>query len=231
MSRRAAGIRVAAVFAWVTCLALVCASGVAHAQFTPTGLEDRKATPEMNKRTVRSGLVVALMLGWGVAGSSGYPNDSSQIGNPAYYSSSDVMIGSGSGLFIGGALADYVNFGFFFVGQSYKSHDWNSKGAGAGFRVETFPLVYAVPTLKNLGLFAQFGIGSASLDVSSGNYPEAKGVQSLIGIGGMYEITIFHILGGHGVIGPTLEYDAIYSTSISSGAGLLGGRVAFYGGM
>ena len=147
-------------------------AGAVHADRRST---ERKSDPEIDKRTVRSGLVVALMLGWGVAGASGYPNDSNQIGDPTYYASSDVMVATGSGLFIGGALADYVNFGFFFVGQNYKSHDWSSKGAGVGFRVETFPLVYAVPTLKNLGLFAQFGIGSATLDVDAGTTPRRTG--------------------------------------------------------
>jgi hypothetical protein len=229
MSRRAAGVpAVASAAAFV---ALMCASGVARAQFTPTGATDRKVDPEMETRTVRSGLVISLMLGWGISGASGYPNNSNQIGDPAYYSSSNVMAGAGGGLFVGGALADYVNFGFFFASQSFKSHDWQSRNTGFGVRVETFPLVYAVPTLKNLGAYAEFGIGSAKLDVVAPGYPEASGVQSFIGVGVMYEFKIFSLFGGHAVFGPTLEYDNVFSTSISSGAGILGARLAFYGGL
>ena len=229
MSRRAASVRILGgapralclVLGLVTLVGAMCATSPANAQFTETGIEARKSTPEMDRRSFRSGLVVGLLLGWGIAGSSGYPNSQSQIGRPSSYSSSDLMVGSGSGLFIGGAIADYVNFGFVFVSQSFKSSDWTGKSGGGGFRLETFPLVYAVPKLKNLGLFAQFGLGSATLDVNRPNYPEAKGVQSMLGIGGMYEFPIFHLFGGHGVVGPTLEYDAVYSQPMSSGAGLL----------
>ncbi len=225
MSRRAVGVGAAAF------LALMCASSISRAQFTPTGDTERKKDPAVEARTVRSGLVVSLMLGAGIAGSSGYPNNSNQIGDPAYFSSSDVMVGSTGGFFIGGALADYLNFGFFFESQSFKSHSWQSRVSGFGLRVETFPLVYAVPTLKNLGAFADFGIGSAKLDVVAPGYPEASGVQSFVGLGVMYEWTIFHLFGGHAVAGPTLEYDSVFSQPISSGSGILGGRIAFYGGL
>ena len=231
MSRRAAGVR--SLTSGAALVALMCAAGVARAQLTATGVGERarRADKDLDARQVRSGLVVALMAGWGVAGASGYPNNSNQIGDPSYYSSSDVMVGSGAGLYVGGALADYLNFGFFFASQAYKSQTWDSRLGGVGIRVETFPLVYAVPTLKNLGAFAQFGIGSAKLDVIAPGYPTASGVESFLGVGVMYEFKIFRLFGGHGVAGPTLEYDTVYSQSIASSAGVLGGRIAFYGGM
>jgi hypothetical protein len=211
--------------------ATMCASREARAQFTPTGTTERKADPEQSTRRFRSGLVVSLMAGWGIAQTSGYPNDSNKIGNETYFSSSDITPGSAGGLFVGGALADYLNVGFFVASGRFKSKDWDARTSGFGIRVEAFPLVYAVPTLKNLGLFADFGIGSATLDVVTPGYPQAKGVQSFIGVGGMYEWTIFHLFGGHAVAGPTLEYDTVFSTAISSGAGVLGARIAFYGGL
>ena len=69
----------------------MCASGAAQAQFTPTGVATARIDPEVNNRTLRSGLVVSLMLGYGVSTSSGYPNNSNQIGDSDYYSASDVM--------------------------------------------------------------------------------------------------------------------------------------------
>ena len=225
--------RVVALVTFVAFAALMCASRVAQAQFTESGATERqrKAEPELDKRTLRSGLVLSLMLGWGVSTAAGYPNNSNEIGDPAYYSASNAMVGAGGGLFVGGALTDYLNFGFFFAGQNYKSHDWKLRTTGFGIRVEAFPLMSAFPALKDLGLFADFGIGEATLDTVAAGYPEAKGVQSFIGVGGMYEWTIFHLFGGHAVAGPTLEYDSVFSQSISSGAGVLGARVAFYGGM
>jgi hypothetical protein len=189
----------------------------------------------MDRRTVRSGLVVGLLFGYGLGGASGYPNNSTQIGNQAYYSSSDLLAGSGSALFIGGALADYLNFGFWFGGGTFQSHDWTLKEGAFGVRAEVFPLYSFAPVLKGLGAFAQFGFGTTTLDVKNPpqgvTYPEAKGTQSFIGVGALWEFTIFHLFGGHAVIGPTLEYDAYYSSPMSAGSGLLGGRFAFYGGM
>ena len=231
MSRRAAGACTSSLGALGVFVALMCGGGVAHAQFSQTGESERRKDPEVEKRTERSGLVVSLMLGVGISGASGYPNNSNQIGDPNYFSSSDVMAGSASGLYIGGALADYLNVGFFFESETGKSKEWQGRMSGFGLRVEAFPLVYAVPTLKNLGLYGQFGIGSAKLDVTAPGYPEASGVQSFIGVGVMYEWRIFRLFGGHAVAGPFLEYDNVYSTAISSGAGILGGRIAFYGGM
>jgi hypothetical protein len=226
MSRHA-GARVVGA-ALLTALAL--AAPPARAQFTQTGDANHAANAEMDKRTLRSGLVVGVIVGFGVAGASGYPNSYSEIGDPNYYSSSNLMVGSGSALFIGGALADWVNFGFWFGSQKFKSHDWQSTGGGGGFRVEMFPLVYAVPALKNLGVEGQFGIGGTSLQALGGDYPKASGTESFLGVGGFYEATIFHALGGHGVLGPELEYDNIYSTAIARGSGILGLRFAFYGG-
>jgi hypothetical protein len=230
MSRRAAGVRVVASAA--VSVALMCASGVAQAQFTPTGAAERqeRADPEMQVRTLRSGIVIEIMLGYGISTSAGYPNNANQIGDPAFYSASDVMFGSGAGVFVGGALADYLNFGFFAAGRSFKSSSWKSSSSGFGIRVEAFPLVYAIPKLKDLGTFAEFGIGSSTLDVVAPGYPEAKGVQSFIGIGAFYEWKIFRLFGGHAVAGPMIEYDQVYSQAISSGMGILGARIAFYGG-
>jgi hypothetical protein len=227
MSRHA-GARVVA--AGVLTAVLVAAPS-AHAQFTATGDVQHGSDPAIDKRTTRSGLVVAVIAGFGVAGSSGYPNSSSEIGDPDYFSSSDLLVGTGSAIFVGGALADWINFGFWLGRESFKSHDWRSTGGGGGFRVEAFPLYSLFPTLKNLGVEAQFGIGGTSLQAQVGDYPQAKGTESFIGIGAFYEIPLFKALGGHVALGPMAEYDAIYSTSIASGAGILGLRFAFYGGM
>jgi len=227
MSRRAGAHVVAAAI--LSAIALAAPS--AHAQFTATGDAQHASDPSIDKRTTRSGLVIGIIAGFGVAGASGYPNSSSEIGDPDYYSSSDLLVGSGSALFIGGALADWINFGFWIGRENFRSHDWHSTGGGGGFRVEAFPLFSLYPTLKNLGLEAQFGIGGTSLQAQGGNYPEASGTESFIGIGAFYEIPLFHALGGHVVLGPMAEYDAIYSTSIARGAGILGLRFAFYGGM
>jgi hypothetical protein len=211
--------------------AILGASSSARAQYTQTGAAERTPDPSIDARTTRSGVVVGLLVGAGVAGSSGYPNNSNQVGDPAYYSSSSLLAGTGSALFIGGAFADYLNFGIWFGQQTFKSSDWRSTGGGGGFRLELFPLFSLVPSLKNLGVEGQFGIGGTKLQALGGNYPAAEGTQSFVGVGAFYEIPIFKALGGHGTIAPSLEYDNVFSTSVDRGSALAGVRLAFYGGM
>src|SRR5271170_7138691 len=52
--------------------------------------------PDIDKPAKRrGGVVLGFELGVGLAGSSGYPNNSNQIGNPDYYAASGLMTGSG----------------------------------------------------------------------------------------------------------------------------------------
>jgi hypothetical protein len=180
--------------------------------------------------THRRGLILGTSLGFGAIGASGYPNNSTEIGDPTYYGASGLMTGSSSSLLIMGALTDYVNFGIWFGRQSAQNGDWRSSGGAGGFRVEGFPLFRVVPKLRDLGVFSQFGIGSATLDEKNSTYVGAKGVQSFLGAGAFYEWSLGHLLGGHAAIGPSLEYDSIWSRSIETNGMVLGLRLVWYGG-
>src|SRR5580693_5167514 len=79
--------------------------------------------PKLAVRTTRDGLVMGLSIGVGASGASGYPNASSEIGDPNYYSSSNLLLDTGWKLFVMGAIADYVNFGAWGGSESGKSND------------------------------------------------------------------------------------------------------------
>jgi hypothetical protein len=210
-------------------LPLVLAATAAAATAVATG--DLPASPDLDVAPrIRSGVVVGLALGAGVAGASGYPNSSSQIGDPAFYSASGFMTGSSGSLFVMGALADYLNFGFWFGSGSYRNGDWRSGGAGAGLRLEAFPLVYVYPRLAGLGLLGQFGIGGANLTSSNPEHPEASGVQSFLGSGIFYEWSFGSLFGGHFGVGPSLEYDVTWSRPFERNGLVASGRIVFYGG-
>jgi hypothetical protein len=178
----------------------------------------------------RGGVVLGLSGSAGVAGSSGYPNSATKIGDPAYYSSSDLMVGGGTTLFLMGALTDYLNFGLWFGNARFDSEHWRSTGLGGGFRIEAFPLVSLYPKLGDLGVMTQLGIGSTTLRTKlPGNYPDADGAQSFLSIGVFYEWPLFKGLGGHFAGGPSLEYDVITTPSIERHAALLGFRAVYYG--
>jgi hypothetical protein len=208
---------------------LVLATTAAAATAVATG--DRPTSPDLDVAPrIRSGVVVGLSLGAGVAGASGYPNSSSQIGDPAFYSASGFMTGTSGSLFVMGALADYLNFGLWFGSGSYRNGDWRSGGAGAGLRVEAFPLVYVCPRLAGLGVLGQFGIGGANLTSSNPAHPEASGVQSFLGSGLFYEWSFGKLFGGHFAVGPSLEYDVTWSRPFERNGLLASGRIVFYGG-
>jgi hypothetical protein len=208
---------------------VLAASVAAAATAVPTG--ERVTPPDMDAPArLRSGVVVGLSLGAGVAGASGYPNASSQIGDPAYYSASGFMTGSSGSLFVMGALADYLNFGILFGSGSFRNGDWRSSGGGGGLRVEAFPLIALYPRLAGLGLLGQFGIGGANLVSSNPAHPEASGVQSFLASGAFYEWSFGKLFGGHFGVGPSLDYEVIWSRPFERNGLLAGARIVFYGG-
>jgi hypothetical protein len=178
----------------------------------------------------RSGLAMGFSYGAGLAGASGYPNNSQEIGNPDYYSASGLMAGSYTQIFVMGALSDYLNFGFWYAHSSLHNGDWQSTGDGGGFRIELFPLVGLVPALHGFGVLANLGIGSGTLTSTDPALPQAGGTQSFGGIGLFQEWAFGHLLGGHFAVGPALEFDAIWTRPFEQ-HGLVGSaRLAFYSG-
>ena len=178
----------------------------------------------------RTGIALGLSLGFGLGSASGYPNNSEEIGTAADYSASGAMLGTGSALLILGALADDLNFGVWFGRASFKSGTWRSNGGGAGLRVEVFPLAVLYAPLQGLGVFGQFGLGSANLSSTVPGTLEASGTQSFAATGAFYEWSVAKIFGGHFGLGPSLEYDEIWSRPFERSDLLASLRIVFYGG-
>jgi hypothetical protein len=180
---------------------------------------------------LRNGIVLGLVWGSAALGrGTGYPNNSQQIGDSRYYADSGWLLGSDEALLVLGALADYLNAGFWFQLGGYASKHQRMSEFGFGLRVEAFPFVHAKERLQGLGAFANFGLGAASLVDPATKDVRAQGTQSFIGAGVLYEIPFGHVLGGHFAIGPSLEYDSVFSRPFTEN-GLLGSiRFAFYGG-
>jgi hypothetical protein len=211
-------------------IVLFAAPSQAAAAAVPLGESVTPVTELPSAHQYRGGLVLGLSLGAGMGGASGYPNNSSEIGNPADYSASGWMLGAAESIFVMGALSDYISFGFLFSHGLFKSSDFRANGDGGGFRMEAFPLVGLVPRLQGLGLFAQFGVGSGDLVSRAPGLPGARGTQSFGDAGAFYEWSIGAKGGAHIGLGPGLEYDAIWSRPFES-HGLVGSlRVAFYSG-
>ena len=208
-------------------MVLVTSAALAISTSARADAPNPDATPKQERR---SGLVVGVtpLLSSGTA--AGYPNQAAQIGDPKYYAAGGVMGGGGVNAYVMAALADVFNFGLYFGYTLIANGDWRSEGIGGGFRLEAFPLYSLVPSLKDLGLFAQFGIGSANLDATRGYYPGSDGVQSYVTAGVFYEFTIARLKHGHLTLAPSLEYDYVGARSIDRHTAALGLRVTFYSG-
>jgi hypothetical protein len=201
----------------------------AGAAAVPTG--DRPVTADLDgPPKLRSGVVLGTSLGVSVGSASGYPNDSTKIGDPRYYSASGAMLGASETILLMGALADTFSFGFWFNHAGYSNGDFHSTGDAGGLRIEAFPLVRLYPKLDGLAVFGQFGIGLASLTSKTPGVPTAEGTQSFVAGGAFYEWPIWRVLGGHFAIGPSLEYDAMWSSPFSRQGLVASLRLVFYGG-
>jgi hypothetical protein len=208
---------------------LLAASSSAAAAAVPVGQQVTAMDLEAPHR-IRKGLAFGLAAGAGPVGASGYPNDLTKIGDPGYYAASGWMLGNGETLFVMGALADYLNVGFWYTHESAENKDWRSIGNGGGLRVEAFPLLDVFPRLAGLGALAQFGLGSGFLESKVLNTPRDEGTQSFIATGVLYEWSFGHLLGGHLGAGPTLEYHAVWSQAFERHGLLASARFVFYGG-
>jgi hypothetical protein len=213
------------MLSWV----LAAATGAAAAA-VPTG-QPPEATDLDAPHALRTGLVIGGSLGAGLGGASGYPNDINQIGDPNYYSASGWMFGTNETLFVLGALTDYLNVGFFFSHAVFRNGDWRSGSSAGGLRLEAFPLALAFPRLAGLGALAQFGVGVGNLTASAvSGAPPAEGTQSFADVGVLYEWAFGHLFGGHFAVGPTLEYEAVWSQPFESHGLVATARAVFYGG-
>ena len=181
-------------------------------------------------RDLRTGLVVGVELGASVGSASGYPNNSSEIGNPGDYSASGFAAGTYGSIFVMGALSDSISAGFWYGHRSLRNSGWRSGGDGGGLRVEGFPLVGLVPKLSGLGVLAEFGIGSGQLNATGPSGAESNGTQSFGGVGVFHEWSFGHVLGGHLAAGPSLEYDAIWTRPFEQHGLVATLRFVFYGG-
>jgi hypothetical protein len=187
--------------------------------------------PDLDKPAKRrSGVVIGVELGVGLAGSSGYPNNSNQIGDPNDYAASGLMTGSGGALFVMGALSDYLNFGFWGGTAKFGNGDWYSSGGGGGLRLEVFPLFSLGGIFRDLGVFTKTGIGSTTLIYRDKAGVSSTGVGSSLAAGAFYEFWLAKALGGHFAIGPSLEYDAMFSESMERHGAMLDLRFLWYGG-
>jgi len=174
----------------------------------------------------RSGFTFGLAGGiaWGSA--RGYPNSFTKIGDPAYYTATSGF-GSGGELWFGGALTDWFVFGLGLGGGSFSGSKLKSGGGSFVFHIEAFPLFHLGGTWQDVGLFADFGTGGATI-MEGGEELSNGGGMSAAGFGVFWETWRF--LGDHVASGPMIAFEYQGSEVQSRDLVLVGFRTVFYGG-
>ena len=162
----------------------------------------RRGDAQRRRRSVRwtcappasTGLVVtASSSSFGGAGASGYPNNYNQIGNPDYFSSSNLMARHRQRALHRRRARRLAQLRLLVrrvrapaaTGIDRQRRRLPRRGVSA---------VRAVPTLKNLGMEAQSGSAARRSRRSAATTRRPRH-QSFIGMGSFYEFTLFHAGG------------------------------------
>jgi hypothetical protein len=177
--------------------------------------------------TYRSGFTAGLtgVMAFGTV--AGYPNDFSKVDHSAFRSATSG-VGSGGMLYFGGTITDWFTFALGFSQASYGGSRNVARGWAFLFHIETFPLFSLGGIYRDLGLFADFGTGMATIHRRSDDVEYASsGALSIVGVGAFWETWR---LAGHFAVGPLVSVHHQTSDAMKQTFGQAGLRAAFYGG-
>ena len=195
-------------------------SGLAHAE-----TEENSSAPSLRATsTRRSDFAIGASGGFGFGRASGYPNEIDKIGDAAYRSNTKLGIGGGNLLWLGVAFNDYLTFGVGFGGFSLSGNGRDAKAQVFGFHIDAYPFFDLGENLRDLGVFSNIGTGP--LTITGGPDDAEGGAMSYLEGGLVYERLRLWRFG----IGPSLSLIHMWSESVTSTSGMVGVRVAFYGG-
>lgn len=172
----------------------------------------------------RDGFTAGLVQHFGVAHVSGYPNRVAEIGDPEFRSTTGAAGGQSSGLWIGGALRDWLTVGVGVTGVG-------TLGGEPAGTVSVFMLhLEGYPAFSLGGLYRDLGV---ALDVGTGVGQIVRGDDKLadgaslahFGLGVFFEPLRFW----HFSTGPSLMYSHSFSQTLAAHTVGLGWRFVFYG--
>lgn len=209
----------------VVCTALGLAIGLASA----TGAaqqDDWDGKTDDDPPTRRSDFTFGAAVGPAFVSLRAFPNEADQIGDPEFRTDTGTVIGPHIKLWIGVTLSDWLVFGIGGTGFNWQTDDLDISGGAVLFRVETYPLFYKGGVFEDLALYGDFGAGTLKIkDDNKVTVGDAGGL-SLVAGGLHWEPLQFSKFSA----GPYVEYQRYFSQSLTGNAGMLGFRIAFYGG-
>jgi hypothetical protein len=193
------------------------------------------AAPEQAERpswetapaTRRSGLTAGFLGGVAFGTVAGYPNDFSKIDVPGFRSATSG-VGSSGTLYVGGALTDWFTFGLGLSRSSYGSERLVTASTAYLFHLEAFPLFSRGGRARDIGLFADFGTGTATVRRRTDAAElSSSGSLSIGGVGVFWETWR---LGDHVALGPLAAWHYERSLAMTRYFGEVGIRMSVYGG-
>jgi hypothetical protein len=177
------------------------------------------------KATRRSDFTFGGSFGLALGSGYGYPNEVDKIDDARFVSDTGVALGSAYDVWLGGALRDWFTFGLGITGFGVEGKGQLLSGGGFIFRIETFPFYAEGGKLRDVGAYASFGLGSATIE-EDGEEVADGGALSIVNLGAFWEPWRF----GKFAAGPVVDYRHVFSQTLSFYAATGGIRLAFYAG-
>src|SRR5262245_46069656 len=143
-------------------LSLALVAPAARAQAPADADDPEKSAMAPVVKTRRSGFTAGIYGAMSFGTVSGYPNDLAKIDDPLYRSATSG-VGGGGMLYLGGTLTDWFTFGFGLAQSSFGSSRIATSGGAFLFHIEAFPLFSLGGTFRDVGVFTNFGTGSATI--------------------------------------------------------------------
>lgn len=172
----------------------------------------------------RDGFTIGLVQHFGLSSVRGYPNELAAIGDPAREASTGAQLGQSGGLWLGGALRDWLTVGVGYLASSTFADDPMGVVGAFVFHLEGFPGFCLGGPYRDLGVFLDVGTGFGAVLRNDDTLAEG-GSLAYFGGGVFYEPFRFW----HFSTGPTLTYSHQFSDTLSAHTVGLGWRFVFYG--
>lgn len=173
----------------------------------------------------RSGFAVGVEGGLALGTADGYPNDAVKLNDPRYEADTGIAAGPVGRAWLGGTIRDWFSFGLGLETLELHGNGLTASGMGFILRPELYPLWSLGGAYRDLGAFANFGMGWMKTREGSAVVADG-GSLGLVGFGLFHETIRWHHFG----IGPTVGCSLYFSETLTSTFAQLGLRVAFTSG-
>jgi hypothetical protein len=168
---------------------------------------------------------MGVSLGAGFGASNGYPADSRKIGRERYYTESGIGLNTSMTVWLGGALADWLNFGAGMGFGTILAEGTSSPAPSIVFHTDAYPLYDLDPDLRDLGITLDAGLGFAStVDTATQEELIQAPGASYVSAGVFWEPLEFSVFRA----GPLVAGQWMFSDTLRRPSLLVGFRTTLY---